>query len=299
MYLGSGCEFHQTARRFLSCDIARDALLRPSVTLPLARTVFLPSDAARKSAIKLLATVFEGKDPAETSAGSGGYLSVSEAVSKFLSEYIQLKRKPGTASSYRYALNRYVLPALGKRALVEVTREEVNKLHSSLSAVPYMANRVLTILSSLYSWSERQALVPERCNPARRVEKYRESRREVFLTSIELSRIGEALRVAETTGLPWSVDKRGSSKHLPKADQQFSLLDPFAVASLRLLLIYRLSGARNSHPAMGLRRLSTQSIVSAPLENRSKNSPLGRASFASAVVTAAHLAICHSRPGPT
>ena len=51
----------------------------------------LTVDAARKSAIKLLATVFEGKDPAETSAGSGGYLLVSEAVGRFLSEYIQLK----------------------------------------------------------------------------------------------------------------------------------------------------------------------------------------------------------------
>ena len=141
---------------------------------------------ARKRAIKILAAVFEGKDPAARVIGSGGYRIGLGSCRQFLAEYIQLKRKPKTASSYRYALNRYVLPTLGKRKLLEVTREEVNRLHSSLSAVPYMANRVLAILSSLYSWAERQSLVPERCNPARRIEKYRESRREVFLSSNEL-----------------------------------------------------------------------------------------------------------------
>ena len=197
----------------------------------------LTADEARKRAIKVLAAVFEGKDPAARAIGSQGAVLVSEAVAKFLAEHIQLKRKPKTASSYGYALNRYVLPELGKRKLLEVTREEVNRLHRSLSAVPYMANCVLTILSSLYSWAERQSLVPEGFNPARRIEKFRESRREIFLSSSELLSIGEALRVAETRGLPWSIDNRKiTSKHLPGSDQRFAVLDPFAVAALRLLL---------------------------------------------------------------
>jgi integrase len=62
------------------------------------------------------------------------------------------------------------------------------------------------------------------------------------LTSEELARLGDVLREAETVGLPWVVDeKKPKAKHLARPENRRTLLDPFAIAAIRLLI---LTGAR-------------------------------------------------------
>jgi integrase len=57
-----------------------------------------------------------------------------------------------------------------------------------------------------------------------------------FLTGEELERLGSAIRDAETTGVPWTVDEtRPTAKHVPKA-RRFTKIGPSAAAALRLLL---------------------------------------------------------------
>jgi integrase len=56
------------------------------------------------------------------------------------------------------------------------------------------------------------------------------------LTSEELERLGDALREAETVGIPWIVDEsEPNAKHTPKKNRR-TKLSPFATAALRLLL---------------------------------------------------------------
>jgi len=59
------------------------------------------------------------------------------------------------------------------------------------------------------------------------------------LTNDQLARLGAALRLGETEGLPWQGEY--GSKHTPKEQNRRTVLDPFAVAAIRLLI---LSGAR-------------------------------------------------------
>jgi integrase len=101
-----------------------------------------------------------------------------------------------------------------------------------------MANRVLAVLGSLYSWAGKAGLLPEGFNPAAKVEKNREQSRERFLTTDELERLGVALREAETIGLSWEVDlARPGAKHLPGEEHRRSVLSPHAVAAIRLLVL--------------------------------------------------------------
>lgn len=95
----------------------------------------------------------------------------------------------------------------------------------------------------MYSFAESEGHLPEGYpNPARKITRYREQGRERYLTGDELARLGDALREAETVGLPYSVDEaRPSSKHAPKAENRRAKVDPFAVAAIRLLI---LTGAR-------------------------------------------------------
>jgi integrase len=92
----------------------------------------------------------------------------------------------------------------------------------------------------MFSWAVQRGLLPEsHVNPAGRIERYREHKRERFLTSEELARLGDALREGETIGLPWRGEY--GSKHTPKEENRRSVLDPFAAAAIRLLI---LTGAR-------------------------------------------------------
>jgi integrase len=78
--------------------------------------------------------------------------------------------------------------------------------------------------------------VPEGTHPARGIDKFKESHRERFLTGEELEWLGSAIREAETSGIPWTVDdSKPSAKHVPKSVRS-TKISPYAVAALRLLL---------------------------------------------------------------
>ena len=91
----------------------------------------------------------------------------------------------------------------------------------------------------MFGWAGKEAgLVPEGFNPASRIEKNREQGRERFLTTEELERLGSALREAETTGLPWDVNAEApNAKHLPKEENRLTVISPYAIAAIRLLVL--------------------------------------------------------------
>lgn len=88
----------------------------------------------------------------------------------------------------------------------------------------------------MYTFAGRAGIVPEGTNPARGIDKFKEGRRERFLTGEESEQLGSAIREAETTGVPWTVDEsKPNSKHVPKAKRS-TKIEPSAAAALRLLL---------------------------------------------------------------
>jgi integrase len=110
-------------------------------------------------------------------------------------------------------------------------------MHSALRETPSWANRALAVVSSMYTFAARVGLVQERTNPARGIDKFPEHRHERFLTGEELERLGSAIRAAETEGIAWEADEaKPNARHLPKANNRFTRMSPFAAATIRLLL---------------------------------------------------------------
>lgn len=152
------------------------------------------------------------------------------------------KRKPKTIESYEHVVSRYIISEFGTRKAKSLRRADLSRLHGKLSDKPAMANRLLAVASSMFSWRAAHGYVPEAFNPAARIEKFRETQRERYLSTDELERLGEALREAETIGLTWEPDARKKkAKHAPKAENRRVKLSEGAVAAIRLLL---LTGAR-------------------------------------------------------
>src|SRR5262249_26495107 len=146
--------------------------------------------------------------------------------------HVERLRKPSTARFYRMAVYRHLIPELGSRKAATITKADVLKLHSSLTKTPIMANRVASVLGSMLSWAQKAGLVPEGFNPAAKLEKNPERAREKYLSTVEIERLGAALRDAETVGIPWIVDEaHPKAKHVPKNVARRTVLSPHAVAA--------------------------------------------------------------------
>jgi integrase len=211
----------------------------------LGRHGDLTPDAARELAKSILGKVAAGEDPAgnriadrRNQVARRDAITILELGKLFLSEHIKTKRRSKTASTYEILLRLHIGPCLGGLTAESVTRAEITELHLAMRATPANANRVVAVLSSMYSFAAKRGLVPEAFNPARGIEKYREEGRERYLTGDELQSLGVALIEAETVGIPWEVNVTNpNSKHTPKAWKgQRQLTDPYAVAAIRLLL---------------------------------------------------------------
>lgn len=214
----------------------------PTRRVTLGAVGMLTPDEARKLAKLALGSVARGNDPAADKAAERRAATLKELADVFLSEHVEAKRKPATASHYRDILQRIVLPELGTRQGQKVTTADLARLHVRMKKRPYQANRMLAVVGSLYAFAGKRKLVPVGFNPARGIDKYPEKGRERFLSADELGRLGDAIREAETVGLPWTVDEmKPTAKHAPKETKRRTVIDPFAAAAIRLLI---LTGAR-------------------------------------------------------
>jgi hypothetical protein len=111
--------------------------------------------------------------------------SLAVVLDQFMAEHIRLKLKPSTVEDYQRLARLYVKPLLRNRAVGELKRWDIARLHHGLSGKPYQANRVLAFLSVLFNWAEKHGLWPDGSNPCRHVEKYGKGRRERFLSQAE------------------------------------------------------------------------------------------------------------------
>ena len=194
-------------------------------------------ERARARAKAILGSVAHGIDPAGQKSTERGVPTVAELADRFMAEHIDPKRKGRTAQFYRDILERIVKPAIGTTKADKLTRQQVGKLHSSLSGTPFQANRVLAVVGSMYAFAVRAGVVADGTKPGAGIDKYRETRRERFLNGEELERLGTAIREAETSGISWTVDaSKSTAKHLPKVANRRTKISLSAGAAVRLLL---------------------------------------------------------------
>ena len=75
----------------------------------------------------------------------------------------------------------------------DIRRGEIETFHKRLRKTPYLANRVLALLSSLFSYVERIEWRDPGSNPAHLVSRFQEASRERYLSVDEIQRIGGAI----------------------------------------------------------------------------------------------------------
>jgi len=158
---------------------------------------------ARDEAKRVLGEVAHGKDPAHAKAKEKASPTVNALAVRFLSEEVETKCKLSTVREYRRRLTCVVLPALGKKRVIDVTQRDIAKLHHDRRATPTEANHALSAISMLFNFAERIGVLPHGSNPCRHIVRYRQRHHERFLSADEMGRLGTAL--AAHDGSPYAV----------------------------------------------------------------------------------------------
>ena len=107
--------------------------------------------------------------------------------------------KPSTAEEYRRSVKLFIDPRIGRR-VPDIQRSDIAALHHDMRDTPYQANRTLGVLSKMFNLAELWDLRPDGSNPCRHVKRFREEKRERFLSDIEYQRLGAALKEIEVDG---------------------------------------------------------------------------------------------------
>ncbi|MDD3029126.1 MAG: tyrosine-type recombinase/integrase [Alphaproteobacteria bacterium] len=179
----------------------------------------LTPELAREKAFQTLAAIHDGHDPMAEKQAFAACPDVKELCQRFQEIHATQHLKPCTTVRYDCLIRNHIVPTIGRLKITEVTRAHIMRLHFSMSKIPSSANQALALLSKMFNLAEDWGLRPENTNPCRHIKKYREKKRERFLSPTEMRRLGETLRMAE----------------------EAKLCSPFAIAAFRLLI---LTGAR-------------------------------------------------------
>ena len=185
----------------------------------LARCAEISLREARERAGAELVRIREGEpDPLNRRRAATEAPTVADLIDRFLTVEGPARIERGrlterTLAGYRHQCGKYVLPALGKRRVADVTRGDVEHLVAPLPGVT--RNRVLALTSRLFTLAERWEWRSQNDNPARGIERAREEARDRVLSPSELGALSDALgdmeaespasvaaiRVAAITGL--------------------------------------------------------------------------------------------------
>jgi integrase len=201
-------------------------------------------EMARKRAKELLGEVAAGRDPAEAKQREKDNLTVAQLCEQYLAvapfRVLPKKKRPKKASTLitdRSNIERHVKPLLGPKRVRSLTQKDIERFQRDVATGKTAADlrtkprgraiirggegtaaRATTVLGALLSYAVDEGMRPD--NPFRGVALYQGEKRKRYLSGAELTRLGDALALAE---------KKGDN--------------PFAVAAVRLLV---LTGARKS-----------------------------------------------------
>lgn len=151
-------------------------------------------DQARRLGREKLGMLAEGVDPAAAAVEAAQPRTVADLAHDYMEHHAIPNNKPSSVRENRYKLDRFVLPLWGHLPVDGLRRIDVLKQHRAMAGTPYQANRLLALVSKMYELAERWGHVPPGFpNPARKIEKYKERRRDDWIRPDDLPRLMAAV----------------------------------------------------------------------------------------------------------
>lgn len=161
----------------------------------------LTLDQARRRARQALADAAGGDDPAAQKSEARRAVTFGVFAERYLTDYAERRKKARSIYEDRRMLQGKLIPAFGPLKLKAIERKDVAAFHQSMADTPYAANRHLALLSKMMNLAEEWGQRPEFSNPCRHISKFKEKKRERFLSTEEIQRLWFGLQGMERNGL--------------------------------------------------------------------------------------------------
>jgi integrase len=168
------------------------------------------AEEARQIARKWIAAAISGHDISAERQEARAALLVRDLAQKYLDDYAACFKKPSSFKSDKSILNNHVLPLIGTKKVSEVTRADIEDVkiaikegrtaarrkaklrgRSITTGGPGVANRTVSLLSKMMGCAVDWGMRID--NPALRIKKFPEHRKDRFLDTDEIRRLLKAL----------------------------------------------------------------------------------------------------------
>jgi len=161
-------------------------------------------DKARKDAKKHLNDVVHGINPMANKRLEKQGKLVKDLCKAYLEGHA-IHKKSGKDDLSR--INRFILPAWGNLPMTDIKRADVKALHTKLGKQGhYQANRVYSLISKMFNYARAEGLVPEdHINPCFGITKFKEEKRERFVSHEEFPRLAEAINAELNQSVVYAV----------------------------------------------------------------------------------------------
>ncbi|MBA3814862.1 MAG: site-specific integrase [Alphaproteobacteria bacterium] len=256
----------------------------------------LTTEEARALARKHLASTAHGEDPSQDKKEIQALFGMQDLANDYIERHGQKKREKSLKEDQKLLKN-IIMPSLGTLKVAQVSRRDVESLHLRFKNTPYQANRVVALLSKMFtlaiSWGWRLD------NPAQGIEKYQEEKRDRWLNDEELHRLWGILdkhpenltgyvfkfllltgaRKSEALKATWDqfdfekgiwikpshLTKQKKKEYLPLSDRALSLLE--SLKKLTSESIYLFPGRKAGEPLKEIKKFWATVLKEAKLED--------------------------------
>jgi integrase len=144
---------------------------------------------AREDALELHGDIRAGRDPLDTRTSERDAPTMKDLAHDYFEFYAEKSKRASSLRNDHQMLDNVILPKLGSMRVAAITRRDVEALHASFHGTPYRANRILALLSKMFSLAVQwhaQNPVWRPDNPALGVKKYPEEKRSRWLNKKEI-----------------------------------------------------------------------------------------------------------------
>lgn len=250
---GFGCRVRRSGAKTFIAQYRIGGRGNPTRKVTIGQVGKLTVEEARDAAKEVLSKAALGNDVAAERARKKAELTVNALCDEYLSEGCGHK-KPLTLEADTGNITNHIIPLLGRKKIGEVTRTDVERFLRDVAKGKTAgefeadkgtrrvkggagaARRAYRVLSGIFTFAVNRGYIVS--NPCRGVKAGADGKGERYLSTDELQRLGDTLRIAETEGLPTVLNDGVNDKHRPKdlTDRRIEV-SPHAIAAIRLLLL--------------------------------------------------------------
>jgi integrase len=156
----------------------------------------ITTEEARTRAKTYLMRVFQGKDPLGERQIKQKEPTFDDLVFECKKRFSETKRLK-TLNNEDHIPEKYIIPTFTGKKVCTIKAHDMESLHSKLKDKSYQANRVLSLLSSMFSRALYWGWIPK--NPVQGIARYPEPKRERWLSPEEVSRLWKVLDAYSTS----------------------------------------------------------------------------------------------------